>query len=138
LNVKNKFIRTFTIIVFKNKAICSNMKVSYFAKYILVKGVGRGYVRQYYVHCLLKNMVICALENRTSSSSFLATQIVYIRYGQFHQKKDPFSFYLSMGVLLVFLYIIAADKSVLLLYACANKISLKYLFQEKIAIDICC
>jgi hypothetical protein len=31
-----------------------------------------------------------------------------------------------------------ANKSVLLLYACAHKISLKYLFPEKIAIEICC
>jgi hypothetical protein len=27
---------------------------------------------------------------------------------------------------------------VLLLYACADKISLKYLFPEKMAIEICC
>jgi hypothetical protein len=27
---------------------------------------------------------------------------------------------------------------VLLLYACAHKISMKYLFLEKIAIEICC
>ena len=38
-----------------------------------------------------------------------------------------------------FLYLYAANKSVLLLYACAHKISLKYLFLEKkIAIEICC
>ena len=48
-----------------------------------------------------------------------------------------FSFYLSIAVLLVFLCRIAANKSVLLLYACAHKISLKYLI-EKIAIEICC
>ena len=43
-----------------------------------------------------------------------------------------------IAVLLVFLYLIAADKSVLLLYACAHTISLKYLFPEKISIEICC
>jgi hypothetical protein len=36
-----------------------------------------------------------------------------------------------MTVLLVFLYLIDANNSVLLLYACAHKISLKYLFPEK-------
>ena len=72
-----------------------------------------------------------------SIPSFFATQIVYIGYGQF-KKKEPFSFYLSIAVLLVFLYLIAANKSVLVLYACAHKISLKYLFPENIAIEICC
>jgi hypothetical protein len=70
-----------------------------------------------------------------SIPSFLVTQIVYIRYGQF-KKMTVFSFYLFIAVLLVFLYFIAANKSVLLLYACAHKISLKYLFPEKIAIKI--
>ena len=65
-------------------------------------------------------------------------QIVYIRYGQFNQKMTPFSFYLFITLLLVFLYLIATNKSVLLLYACAHKISLKYLFPEKIAIEVCC
>ena len=46
------------------------------------------------------------------------------------KKKDSFSFYLSIAVLLVLLYLIAANKSVLLLYACAHKISLKK-FQSK-------
>jgi hypothetical protein len=32
-------------------------------------------------------------------------------------------------------YLIAANKSVLLLYACAHKLSLKYHFTEKIAIE---
>ena len=72
-----------------------------------------------------------------SIPNFLATQIVYIGYGQF-KKNDPFSFYLSIAVLLVFLYLNAANKSMLLLHACAHKISLKYLFPEKIAIEICC
>jgi hypothetical protein len=31
-------------------------------------------------------MVICAFENSPSIPSFLATQIVYIRYGQFKKK----------------------------------------------------
>ena len=57
--------------------------------------------------------------------------------GSFKKKMTPFSFYLSIAVLLVFLCGIAANKSVLLLYACAHKISLKYLI-EIIAIEICC
>jgi hypothetical protein len=54
------------------------------------------------------------------------------------KKKDSFSFYPSIAVLLVFLYLIPDNHSVLLLYACAHKISLKYLFPEKIVIKICC
>jgi hypothetical protein len=76
-------------------------------------------------------MVICAFENPSSIPSLLATQIVYIRYGPF-KKNDSFSFYLFITLLLFFLYLIAANKSVLLLHACANKISLKYLFPEKL------
>jgi hypothetical protein len=53
------------------------------------------------------------------------------------KKKYPFSFYLSKAVFLVFLYFIAANSSVLLLYACAHKISLKYLFPKQNAIEIC-
>jgi hypothetical protein len=75
-------------------------------------------------------MVICVFENSPSIPSFLATQIVYIIYGQFN-KNDSFSFYLYITLLIVFLYLIAANKNVLLLYACAHKISLKYLFPEK-------
>ena len=45
-----------------------------------------------------------------------------------------FSFYLSCAP--CFLYLNAANKSVLLLYAYAHKISLKYLFPENIAIEI--
>ena len=41
-------------------------------------------------------------------------------------------------MLLVFLYLIAANNNVLVLYACAHKISLTYLFPEKIVIEICC
>ena len=48
-------------------------------------------------------------------------QIVYIRYGQLKKKRLPFLF---ITLLLVFLHLIAANKSVLLLYACAHKISL--------------
>ena len=46
------------------------------------------------------------------------------------KKNDSLSIYLSIAVLLVFLYLYAANKSVLLLYACAHTISLKYLFLE--------
>ena len=80
------------------------------------KGVGLGYERQLYFQCLLKYMVICAFENPSSIPSFLATQIVYIGYGQF-KKKYSVSFYLSIAVLLVFLYLITDNNSVLLLHA---------------------
>ena len=49
------------------------------------------------------------------------------------RKEYPLSFYLSKAVLLVFLYFIAANNSVLLLYAYAHEISLKYLFPEKMS-----
>jgi len=63
-------------------------------------------------------MVICVFENPPSIPSFLATQIVYIGYGQF-LKNDAFSFYLSIAVHLVFLYLNSDNKtkSVLLIYA---------------------
>ena len=67
----------------------------------------------------------------------LQNRLFTLDMGSF-KKYDSFSFYLSIPVLLVFVYLIAANKSVLLLYTCAHKISLKYLFQEKIAIEICC
>jgi hypothetical protein len=54
-------------------------------------------------------MVICVFENPLSIPSFLATQIVYIGYGQF-KKNDSFVFYHFIAVPLVFLYLIAADK----------------------------
>jgi hypothetical protein len=57
----------------------------------LLKGVVVGYGIQLYLHCLLKYMVICALENTPSIPSFLATQIVNIGYGQF-KKITPFPF----------------------------------------------
>ena len=79
-------------------------------------------------------MINCAFENYPSIPSFLVTKIVYIGYGQF-KKND--SFYLSVAVFLVFIYLIAAYASVLLLYAGAHKI-LKYLFPEKMFIEICC
>ena len=61
-------------------------------------------------------MVICA--------------IVYIGYGQFLFLNDSFFFYLSIAVLPVLLYLIAANNSVLLLYACVYKISLKYVVRK--------
>ena len=69
-------------------------------------------------------MVICAFENSPSIPGFLALQIVYIRY-------DSFYFYLLINLLLLFSYLIAANKNVLLLDACAHKISLTYLLPEK-------
>jgi hypothetical protein len=50
--------------------------------YNLHLGVGLGYRRQLYCHCLLKYMVICAFKNHPSIPSFMETQIVYIGYGQ--------------------------------------------------------
>jgi hypothetical protein len=50
-------------------------------------------------------MIICAFENSPSIPSFLVTKMVYIGY-------DSFSFYLSIAMLLVFLYLIAAYASV--------------------------
>jgi hypothetical protein len=85
-------------------------------------------------------MIICTFENSPSIPSFLVTKIAYIEYGQLKQN-DSFSFYLSIAVLLVFLYRIAAYASVrqcYLLYAGAHKISLKYLFPEKMFIEVCC
>jgi hypothetical protein len=72
-------------------------------------------------------MVICAFENPPSIPSFLATQIVYIGYGQF-KTNYPFSFYLSKVVRLVFLYFIAANNSVVyyshLIFATHSKTSI--------------
>jgi hypothetical protein len=56
-------------------------------------------------------MIICAFENSSSIPSFLVTKIVYFGYGQL-KKMTPFSFYLSIAVLLVFLYLIVAYASV--------------------------
>jgi hypothetical protein len=58
-------------------------------------------------------------------------QIVYIGYGHYGHFLKNDSFYLSIPMLLVFLYLIAANKSVLLLYAFAHKISLNYPSPEK-------
>jgi hypothetical protein len=56
-------------------------------------------------------MIFCAFEYSPSIPSFLVTKIVYIGYGQL-KKNDSFSFYLSIDMLLVFLYLIAAYASV--------------------------
>jgi hypothetical protein len=90
-------------------------------KIMRLKDVGLGYGRQLYFHCLLKYMVICAFENSPSIPSFLATQIVYIGYGSF-KKNDPFSFYPSIAMILVFLYLIAANNNVLVLCLCPQNI----------------
>ena len=78
-------------------------------------------------------MIICTFENSPSIPSFLVTKIVYIEYGQL-KKNDSFSFYLSIAVLLVFLYLIAAYASVgqcvIIICRCPQNI-LKYLFPEK-------
>ena len=73
------------------------------------------------------------IENSPSIPSFLVTKIVYIEYGQL-KKYDSFSFYLSIAVLLVFLYLIAAyarvGQCVIIICRCPQNI-LKYLFPEK-------
>jgi hypothetical protein len=88
-----KCISTLTIISFKHIHI---FLIS------TVKGVCLGFGRQLYFHCFLTYMVICAFESPSSIPSFLATQIAYIRYGQF-KKMTPLSFYLYITLLLVFL-----------------------------------
>jgi hypothetical protein len=60
-------------------------------------------------------MVISAFENSPSIPSFLATQCFILDMDSL-KKNDSIPFYLSIAVLLVFLYLIAANKSVLLLY----------------------
>ena len=60
------------------------------------------------------------------------------------KKNDSFSFYLSIAVLLASLYfyilllLMPVLGSVLLLYAGARKISLKYLFPEKMFFEVWC
>jgi hypothetical protein len=56
---------------------------------------------------------------------FLVTKIVYIGYGQL--KNDSFSFYLSIAVLVVFLYLIAIDASAKILVYIFNKKKLQTL-----------
>ena len=68
-------------------------------------------------------------------------QIVYIGYGQL--KKWLLSFLLPFhscapSIFYILLLLIRVSGSVLLLYADAHKISLKYLFLEKMFIEICC
>ena len=101
------------------------------------KGVGLGYERQLYFQCLLKYMVICAFDNPPQFQASWQHRLFTLDME--FKKNDSFSFYLSIAVLLVFLYLITDNNSVLLLlYAHAHKISLKYLFPEKIVIEICC
>ena len=101
-----------------------------------LKGVGLGYGRQLYFQCLLKYMVICAFDNPPQFQASWQHRLFTLDMGSL-KKNDSFSFYLSIAVLFVFIYRIAANKSVLLLYVCALKISLIHLFPEKIAIEIC-
>ena len=80
------------------------------------KGVGLRYGRQLYCHCLLKYMVICAFENPPQFQASWQHRLFTLDMGSL-KKNDSVSFYLSIAVLLVFLYLIAANNSVLLLYA---------------------
>jgi cytochrome b561 len=78
-------------------------------------------------------MIICAFENSPSIPSFLVTKIVYIGYGQL-KKMTPFPFTFPQLCSLYFyilLLLMPVLGSVLLLYAGAHNISLKYLFPEK-------
>jgi hypothetical protein len=88
-----------------------------------------------YICCILY-MIICAFDSPPQFQISWQHRLFTLDMDSL-KKIYSFSFYLSIAVLLVFLCRIAANKSVLLLYACAHKISLKYLI-EKIAIEICC
>jgi hypothetical protein len=85
-------------------------------------------------------MIICAFENSPSIPGFLVTKIVYIGYGQL-KKMTPFPFIFPQLCSLYFyilLLLMPVLGSVLLLYAGAHKISLKYLFPEKRFMEVCC
>jgi putative effector of murein hydrolase len=78
-------------------------------------------------------MIICAFENSPSVPSFFVTKIVYIGYGQL-KKNTPFPFtfpWLCSLYIYILLLLMPVSGSVLLVYAGAHKISLKYLFPEK-------
>ena len=72
-------------------------------KFMVLKGVDLGYGRQLYFQCLLKYMVICAFENPSKIPSILATQIVYIGYGQFKKNDSLFLLPFHSCALVVFI-----------------------------------
>ena len=71
--------------------------------------------------------------------SFLVTKIVYIGYGQI-QKITLFllPFHSCAPCIFISYCCLCQSGSMLLLYAGSHKISLKYLFPEKMFIEICC
>ena len=85
-------------------------------------------------------MIICAFENSPSIPSFLVTKIVYIGYGRLKKIWLIFllPFHSCAPCISILLLRMPVSGSVLLLYAGAHKISLKYLFPEKIFIEVCC
>ena len=84
-------------------------------------------------------MIICAFENSPSIPGFLVTKIVYIGHGQL---KKLLLFLLPFHSCAPCIFIsyccLCQCQAVLLLYAGAHKISLKYLFPETMFIEICC
>ena len=95
------------------------------------KGVGLGYGRQLYFQCLLKYMVVCALDNPPQFQASWQQRLFTLDMDSL-TTMTYFLFYLSIDVFLVFLYLITDDTNVLLLYACIHKIALTYLFPEQI------
>ena len=69
-----------------------------------LKGVGLGYGRKLYFQCLLKYMVICAFDNPPQFQASWQHRLFTLDMDSL--KNDSFSFYLSIAVLLVFLYLI--------------------------------
>ena len=100
----------------------------------LVKGVVVGYGIQLYLHCLLK-YVRLKIPPQFLQASW-QHKLLILDMGSLRKLLLLLLSFHSCA--LGFLYLIALNNSVLLLYACDHKISLKYLFPEKIAIDICC
>jgi hypothetical protein len=78
-----------------------------FALHRHFKGVGLEYGRQLYFHCLLKYMVICAFENPPQFQASWQHRLFTLDMSSLIFVY-PFSFYLSIAVLLVFLYPIIA------------------------------
>ena len=83
-------------------------------------------------------MIICAFENSPSIPSFLMTKIVYIGYGQLKKIALFLLPFHSCAPCIFISYCCLWSGSVLLLYASAHKLSLKYPFPEQMFIEICC
>ena len=88
------------------------------------------------------NSIFSVFSNIWSSAhlkipSFLATQIVYIGYGQF-KKMTPFPFTFLQLCSMCFYILLLLIKVCYYYILVPIKQSLKYLFPEKITIEICC